>query len=205
MKPEVGKQYEFDGRIIEVTSLTEQGFYYEEVAIAHSKKRFAEYNSFIETRMVEAKKKETNLEHYAKKILEHIYKADCSEISCKECGLGEICETFVNPSTDLSKEFIEWCNKKYEAPKPKLTRFEKEVLDCAVNHGYKWIARDSVDNMLSVHKDEPVKFGGFWVNSEKENAFDLFKDKFQFIQWSDSEPYHIPTLLEECEVVDQCG
>ena len=142
----------------------------------------------------------TNYEHYREEIKNTNLSIRCflnklrtssydchrdGEIGCNEC----------------LEESLEWLFSEYKEP-IQMTLFEKSILECAVNHGYEWIARDSIDNLLSVHKEEPEKSNKTWISFEVENPLDLFNDKFQFIQWTDEEPYHIPTLLEECEVVE---
>ena len=83
-----------------------------------------------------------------------------------------------------------------------VTLFEKSILECALNHGYEWIARDSTD-YLYIYPTKPNKDEGEWGVTLWDVCLDmqLFNHKFQFIKWEDEEPYHIPTLLKECEVI----
>lgn len=91
-----------------------------------------------------------------------------------------------------------------EKHKPiQMTLFERSVLECAVNHGYEWIARDEI-GYLSIYNDKPKKDESEWGVFLWDSYLDmhLFEDKFQFIKWEDKEPTHIPTLLKECEVIE---
>ena len=149
----------------------------------------------------------TNLEHYAKNILDYFYESSCNIARCDKCPIHEICNSFVTKTKNMSKEFVEWCKEEYkelkkEEQKYKLTLFEKLILECAVNHGHEWIARDST-GYLYIYSTKPKKDEGEWGVEQWRNYLDmpLFDDKFQFIKWEDEEPYHIPTLLKECEVI----
>jgi hypothetical protein len=150
----------------------------------------------------------TNLDHYAKDILDYMYNSTCDKDVCNGCQICGICDTFVSKAgskTEIrSKAFIEWLKEEYKEPrKPiQMTLFERSVLECAVNHGYEWIARDDRRNWLCIYKEKPRKGDGEWHSTDEECAIDLFDDKFQFIQWEDEEPYDIQWLLDNCEVKD---
>lgn len=139
----------------------------------------------------------TNYEHYKRDIAETIVQYGCLVFKHREVPKG----IYFKPTETNIKDVIKWFEEEYKEPIA-MTLFEKSILECAVNHGYEWIARDSIDNLLSVHKEEPEKSNKTWISFEVENPLDLFNDKFQFIQWTDEEPTYIPDLLKECEVVE---
>lgn len=75
--------------------------------------------------------KETNLEHYKDEIIENSdycfalvdgKPCQCSGVSCRECGFST--------EYGCSEKIKEWLNKPYEKPVYKLTKFEKELLEC---------------------------------------------------------------------------
>jgi len=77
--------------------------------------------------------------------------------------------------------------------KPQLTNAERVILENLADE-YKWIARDDEYNFLSFHKTKPEFWSHRW-NSEEREVSDLFIHLFQFIKWSDKEPYNIKELL----------
>ena len=91
---------------------------------------------------------------------------------------------------------------------PKINQEEYEVLK-GLDGRWKWIARDE-DRCLYALTEKPVRKDGqisYW-GTETEvpcSSFELFDEKhlFQFIQWSNSEPYNIAELIKEKEVVDR--
>lgn len=87
--------------------------------------------------------------------------------------------------------------------KPKLTLEEKVILSVLPKE-YEWIVRDERIGNLLLYKDKPYKSEKRWASSSMKNwnYFDLFNHLFQFIKWTDKEPVHIPTLLKDCEVVE---
>lgn len=87
--------------------------------------------------------------------------------------------------------------------KPKLTLEEKVILSVLPKE-YGWIARDGCGE-LYVYNTKPYKKYDVWGYDDKcgyHKTLELFSDKFQFIKWTDKEPVHIPTLLKDCEVVE---
>lgn len=145
----------------------------------------------------------TNLDHYAKDILDYMYNSTCDKDVCNGCQICGICDTFVSKVGSIteirSKDFVEWLKEEYKKP-IQMTLFERSVLERAIAHGYKYIARDYYDDMLSVHECMPRKEDEAWVNGGDENPLDLFNDKFLFVKWEDKEPYDIQWLLDNCEV-----
>lgn len=82
--------------------------------------------------------------------------------------------------------------------KPKLSEAERVILE-NIDKNYKWIARDS-DGMLGIYDNKPQKDGEeMWHSAimrlNSSTLFDAFDHLFQFIQWSDAEPYNIEELL----------
>ena len=71
---------------------------------------------------------------------------------------------------------------------PKLTNVERFILENLPKE-YKWIARSECFD-LCIYKFEPCK-------SEISYTLNAFNHLFQFIKWSDDEPYEISKLLEE--------
>lgn len=79
-------------------------------------------------------KQETNFEHYKDEIIE-VYIEDlaiskgrmtqCCGILCSECGFAD-----ENGDCIGHRRIIEWLKKPYQKPTYKLTKFEKELLEC---------------------------------------------------------------------------
>lgn len=79
-------------------------------------------------------KKETNFEHYKDEIIE-VYIEDlaiskgrmtqCCGILCSECGFAD-----ENGDCIGHRRIIEWLKKPYQKQTYKLTKFEKELLEC---------------------------------------------------------------------------
>jgi hypothetical protein len=77
---------------------------------------------------------------------------------------------------------------------PRLTNDEIAILR-NIDKEYKWIARDK-DGGLCIYKDQPVKQGNpAWGCRTSYADLSLFSNMFNFIQWTDSEPYVIVGLL----------
>ena len=77
---------------------------------------------------------------------------------------------------------------------PRLTNDEIAILR-NIDKKYKWIARDK-DRGLCIYKDQPVKQGNpAWGCDTSYADLSLFSNMFNFIQWTDSEPYVIVGLL----------
>lgn len=189
---------DFKGRVLTVRGYTHENNYKVEESIY-----------IFSDEMIEglAEPIKTNLEHYAEALLQYINATDCDNyfdeiMICDKCPIRVICNNFVGKNK--TDEFIEWCKEEYKEQRKtiQMTLFEKSILECAVNQGYEWIARDDDENLLCIHKTRPRKADCIWGSVDDENVLELFNDKFQFIQWTDEEPTYIPTLLNECEVVE---
>ena len=77
---------------------------------------------------------------------------------------------------------------------PRLTNDEIAILR-NIDKRYKWIARDG-DGGLCIYKDQPVKQGNpAWGCRTSYVDLSFFSNMFNFIQWTDSEPYVIVGLL----------
>ena len=77
---------------------------------------------------------------------------------------------------------------------PRLTNDEIAILR-NIDKEYKWIARDG-DGGLCIYKDQPVKQGNpAWGCRTSYVDLSFFSNMFNFIQWTDSEPYVIVGLL----------
>lgn len=113
-------------------------------------------------------------------------------------------------SFDYYDEYLK-CNKKYEIMKiykdytckellwerkefPKLTDDEKVILR-NIDEGLKYIARDKNGN-LAVSDAVLYKKSTYWDCDSMINIFP-FNYLFQFIQWTNTEPYSIKELLDQ--------
>lgn len=113
-------------------------------------------------------KAETNYEHFKDEIIEECYFTvalvdgkphKCSSVKCNDCGFstGHGCEGKIK----------EWLNKPYEKPTYKLTKFEKELLQC-----YPDIYSFKVFNSLN----EMKKKGYFKCVDDNEIIGDILAD-----------------------------
>ena len=125
------------------------------------------------------------------------------------CGVARVCKYGVNNCKNVlcsQCEFdgnIQLCLEVLLAEhkeKIKLTKNEKAILE-SIDNFYKWIARDD-DGYLYVYEKKPCKDSCGWENPFYYKNFILFNHLFQFIKWTDDEPYNIQELLENCEVVE---
>lgn len=88
-------------------------------------------------------------------------------------------------------------NSTEEEPKPSLLTEDERVILRNLDKKWKWIARDEDRNDLHVYSLEPVKTVYEW-NVEGVMNFEnfyIFNHLFQFIKWTDKEPYNIEELL----------
>lgn len=79
---------------------------------------------------------------------------------------------------------------------PKLSPAERTILE-NIPMEWKYIARDE-DGNLYIYKAKPFKENNMWYScgSIVTKSFSLFNQIFEFIEWTDSEPYCIQELLE---------
>lgn len=76
-----------------------------------------------------------------------------------------------------------------------LTEDEKVILR-NIDKKYKWIARDK-SGTLVLFFEKPYKKGNLWGGDIGYSDIEYFYHLFQFIKWSDEEPYKISKLLGE--------
>lgn len=114
-------------------------------------------------------------------IIKNTY-IDCTNINCD----GIPCD----------KCIVEWLKAEHKE-KPKLSEVERAILE-NLPEGYKRIARDA-DNTLKIGKKNLKKaVQGYWFgeNADSYTVLEPFEHLFQFIKWSDNEPYEISELLK---------
>ena len=105
----------------------------------------------------------------------------------------EVCDTlgdcFPRECEDCK---LDWLKAEYKE-EIKLSDVERVILE-NTDKEYKWIARDDGGNM-HVFKFKPTKLKNYWHTSSSYSLC-AFNHLFQFIQWSDTEPYNIEELLK---------
>ena len=87
----------------------------------------------------------------------------------------------------------------HDRPKEKSLLSEDErVILRNLDKRWKWIARDLSCSKLYIYEEKPIKDDGYWKNrlEQKWLLFSIFDHLFQFIKWTDNEPYNIKELLE---------
>ena len=138
-----------------------------------------------------------NREKFAKEILDIVCKGNrfavtklgkidrCDRIGCAECLFDDNCAVGLEQWSE--SEYIE---------KPTITSKEKAFLYLLLPK-WKYIARDSDYNRLSLYPDKPSKKSTYWSSETKyENRirYDVFNVKFDFVKWEDEEPWSIEDL-----------
>ncbi len=103
-------------------------------------------------------------------------KNDCAGISCDDC--------------------IHWWLKAEHKEKPKLSDVERVILE-NIDKVYSWIVRNEGGHLM-VFECKPKKGTDFWHTDDDGYYTNVrpFNHLFQFIQWSDTEPYEIAELLK---------
>ena len=89
-----------------------------------------------------------------------------------------------------------WLKAEHKEP-IKLSDTERVILE-NLPEEYKWIGRDE-DNVLKIGTKKLKKSDrGFWYckRCHEFTILEPFEHLFQFIQWSDNEPYEISELLK---------
>src|SRR5699024_2795136 len=79
---------------------------------------------------------------------------------------------------------------------PKINQEEYEVLKGLDDNKWKWIARN-YNGALITYTDKPMKNPSLYWDDFGERMDDRL---FQFVQWTDEEPYEIAELIEEYEI-----
>ena len=95
-------------------------------------------------------------------------------------------------------EYIDMWLKSEHKEKIKLSDAERVILE-NLPKKFKWIVRDK-SGYLYLHEQKPSKNETIykaWVTENGEmRCFQTFNHLFQFIKWSDTEPYNIEELLK---------
>ena len=87
-----------------------------------------------------------------------------------------------------------WLKSEHKEP-IKLKDAERVILE-NVDKDYKWISRQYTGSII-VWECKPLKSDKAWLFSGGDgNTLLSFSHLFQFIKWSDSEPYNIEELLK---------
>ena len=91
---------------------------------------------------------------------------------------------------------------------PRLTSYEIAILR-NIDKRYKWIARDK-DRRLYIYNSVPEKRGNYkWsrdtLHVDILSNLSLFSHMFNFIKWTDDEPYNINDLLDSIEEKQEGG
>ena len=119
------------------------------------------------------------------------YIRDCKQDKsfCGQCIFKEPCH---NSNVDVE----EWLFSEYKEP-IKLSHDEYVILK-NIHEEYKYISRDKFGD-LEVFTSIPAKQELSWYGVGKGGCLFTFKHLFQFIQWSDEEPYEIAQLIGDYE------
>lgn len=123
----------------------------------------------------------TNYEKYKELIIKGQY----NHCEVYEELMGMECHCRMGCDDHCFTKVIEWLNKPYQPPKPKLTLEEKVILSVLPKE-FEWIARDE-DGELAIYDIKPYKNRGCWASNSSAYDLDLFNHLFQFIQWTDEE------------------
>lgn len=101
---------------------------------------------------------------------------DCKVIYCPDCRMN-------------------WLKAEHKE-QIKLSDAERVILE-NIDKEYEWIARDR-NGYLNVYIGKPTKNKEtqVWIWHTDYRGIDVFPNLFQFIKWSDSEPYNIEELLK---------
>lgn len=78
---------------------------------------------------------------------------------------------------------------------PKLTEADKNAVRYLRYGGMKYVARDK-ENWLFGYEKKPVRLETGWsqLNDAKYKSVEVFDNLFQFVQWTDEEPFCIEDL-----------
>lgn len=104
-----------------------------------------------------------------------------------ECS-GRRCPTWNQVFEELNKEYKE---------KPVLTNDEKMILKALSAKGYNFIVRSATNNII-IYESKPDKcFFGWSANNgmDRIGSISAFNHLFQFVKWTDDEPWNIKELL----------
>ena len=113
----------------------------------------------------------TNFEKWKDEILK--IKRDGYEVAVKDgvpkpcVGICNQCE-FEGGSPCIAK-FVDWLLAEYQEPAPKLTKREREFLECFLNTSKRTISRDLTAGLLG------FGYNGNWCDRLKEDTFQFIK------------------------------
>ena len=84
----------------------------------------------------------------------------------------------------------------------KVTERQKEILKALYVLGFRWIAKDKVDDFMFAYEEKPFKKNSKWWEIEKGsciNDYDLksLKELSNLVNWEDSEPLEIEKAIKE--------
>lgn len=125
----------------------------------------------------------------------------CESIECEKCIFE------ARGHEECSDKIKKWCESEYvDKPKLTITSKEKKFLDLLLPK-YNYIARDYNTGKLSLYKYKPFKYRTqSWISQPKDFAYELpyesFDVEFDFIRWTDEEPWSIKDL-NKLEVKDE--
>ena len=87
--------------------------------------------------------------------------AICITVDCKSCDFkGDV---------NCNYELLKWAASEYEEPAPKLTKREREFLECFLNTSKRTISRDLTSGLLG------FGYSGNWCDRLKEDTFQVIK------------------------------
>lgn len=118
----------------------------------------------------------------------------CYGLNCEDC--------IFNEEEDCGCSFtrMKWMLSEYRAP-VKLTKLEYELLKFWNDKEFKYIVRDSNDEVF-VYREKPSKKSEVWGSIYGHHVVEEFYKLFLFVKWEDSEPTSIEEILDNCEVVE---
>lgn len=115
----------------------------------------------------------------------------CLNVKCENCAF--------NSKKGCNNGRHNWLLSEYKKPIV-LTELEYKILKyLADNTEYLYIARDKI-GFLCVYHDKPDKLNASWGNYVCIGDLNVFTELFQFVKWSDEEPYAIKDILDNCIV-----
>ena len=113
-------------------------------------------------------------------------------LGCAKCEMCLSGNNF-NCDSNCSEGIGHWLKSEHKEL-IKLSIAERVILE-NVDAEFKWIARNKTGS-LQVFKSKPKKRELLWSESEGYVFLGAFSHLFQFIKWSDTEPYNIEELLK---------
>lgn len=107
-------------------------------------------------------------------------KDECMKILCRQMALVDgkpvLCEgtncyncDFYEIKSGCDEQAMDWLLSEYQEPTPKLTKREKEFLECFLNTSKRTISRDLTSGLLG------FGYNGNWCDRLKEDTFQFIK------------------------------